>query len=115
MNQPVDPSEGQRVSMRASSGEEGAHHELGPTLWDFVGRPIAAIEGFEFSEALEPRKGEVWSYANLDKYLAAPDAFAPGTNYPGIENASVRAHIIAFLRSLSDDPEPRQGDTGPGT
>ena len=87
--------------------EEGQPHGVGPNLWDVVGRPIASLDDFDFTEALEEHGDEEWTYANLDAYIADPEGFAPGTNmaYPGIEDVEERADVIAFLRSLSDDPE----------
>ena len=51
-------------------------------------------------------KGGTWTYDDLNKFLASPKAFVPGTamGFAGIPKDSERADVIAYLRSLSDKP-----------
>jgi cytochrome c2 len=73
----------------------------GPTLWQVVGRPVASMPGFEYSTALRNRGGR-WDRATLDGFLAAPQAFAPGTamTLGGVRNAADRARVLDFLETL---------------
>jgi cytochrome c len=75
-----------------------------------VGGPIAHLAGFSYSDALMAlhNKGEKWTYENLDKFLTSPKAFAPGTamGFLGIKKPDERANVIAYLRTLSDNPVP---------
>ena len=86
---------------------EGEAHRTGPNLWDIVGRPIAGAEGYEYSPALAGTVG-VWSFANLDAFLADPAAFAPETRmiYDGAPDPAQRADLLLFLHGLSADPAP---------
>ena len=87
---------------------EGGANRVGPNLWDIVGRPIAAGDGFNYSGALAERSEETWSYENLDAFLANPRGWAPGTKmaYAGLRSANDRAELIAYMRGLSGDPAP---------
>jgi cytochrome c len=76
-------------------------------LWDIVGRKPGAMEGFRFSPAMVKMRG-AWDYETLNKFLAKPKKFVPGTKmgFSGIPKAKDRANLISFLRSLSDQPKP---------
>ncbi|ODS01658.1 hypothetical protein AUC69_05170 [Methyloceanibacter superfactus] len=88
--------------------DKGGATMVGPNLWGVVGHKIAAHEGFTYTPALKKHEGEEWTYENLDHWLTNPQAFAAGTTmaFPGIPDAQKRAEVIAYLRSLSDDPVP---------
>lgn len=72
-----------------------------PSLWGIVGAPKARADWFSYSLALR-KKGGVWSEDELDKYLANPSGFIPGTSktLPPIEDAGHRQNLISFLRTL---------------
>ncbi|MDP6786316.1 MAG: cytochrome c family protein [Rhodospirillales bacterium] len=86
---------------------KGGKNRVGPNLWDVVGRTKAAQSGFRFSDALKG-KGGAWTYDDLDRYLAKPKDFVPGTkmSFAGLKKAADRADVILYLRSLSDTPKP---------
>ena len=73
----------------------------GPTLWGVMGRRIGGAEGFEYSEALRNQPG-YWDRETLDRFLAAPQAFAPGVNmtFGGVRSAADRTVVIDFLETL---------------
>jgi len=89
----------QCLSCHAIAADEPALE--GPTLWGVVGRPIASAADFEYSDALRRQQG-AWDRAQLDRFLAAPQAFAPGTQMTlgGVRNAADRAVVIDFLETL---------------
>ena len=90
--------------------EQGAGNKQGPELYGVVGRLIASFPGFAYSEALAAlgAAGEVWSYENLDHFIAAPKDFAPGTkmNFGGVKDPEERANILAYLASITPDAPP---------
>ncbi|MCI0467476.1 MAG: cytochrome c family protein [Beijerinckiaceae bacterium] len=98
---------GAKACIACHSFNKGAAAKSGPPLYGVAGRAIGASEGFEYSEAIKS-KGGTWTYADLDLFLANPKAYAEGTKmtYAGEADPSKRADIIAYLRSLSDNPEP---------
>jgi len=72
----------------------------GPTLRGVVGRKMAAVSDFQFSDALKA-KGDYWTYQTLDAYLANPQKFAPGTTMTvSIYEADDRGAIIQYLATL---------------
>jgi cytochrome c len=78
----------------------------GGTLWNIVDRPKATGEG-RFSPALKA-VGGTWTYDDLNAFLAQPAWTVPGTTMKmqGIHDPRDRADLIAFLRTLSDNPSP---------
>lgn len=89
------------------SFDEGGPAKIGPPLWGVVGRDIASVEGFSYSDALQGRDGS-WDYQHLDAFLTQPREYAPGTKmaFAGIKKPEERADVILYLRSLSNDPAP---------
>jgi cytochrome c len=86
-------------------------NKVGPGLWNVVNRPIASHEGFSYSEALASKKDQTWDYDHLNHFLTSPKTYAPGTkmSFAGISKDSERADVIAYLRTLSDNPAPLPG------
>ena len=89
------------------SFNEGGKAGLGPNLYGVVGAPHGHQEGYAYSAVLKGKEGP-WTYSELDKWLLKPAAYAPGTkmSFAGIGNAKTRADVIAYLRTLSANPEP---------
>jgi cytochrome c len=96
-----------RICAACHSFEEGGAAKIGPPLWDVVGRDIASLDDFTYSDALAGKDG-AWSYQALDQYLSAPREWAPGTKmaFVGVKKPEDRANLILYLRSLSSDPAP---------
>lgn len=74
----------------------------GPNLWGIVGAPKARSDWFVYSAALR-KKGGVWTEDELDKYLANPSGFIPGTSkvLPPIQDAAKRKELIGYLKTLN--------------
>jgi cytochrome c len=88
--------------------EKGGPNRVGPNLYGVLNEPKGQGRGgFNFSAALKA-KGGTWTYDDLNKFLASPKGFVPGTamGFAGISKDSERADVIAYLRSLSDNPAP---------
>jgi cytochrome c len=87
---------------------KGEPNKVGPNLYNVVGAPVAEGRGgFGFSAALK-KKGGKWTYDKLFEWLKDPRGYAPGTlmTFAGIQNPQQRADVIAYLRTLSPNPEP---------
>ena len=102
------PAAGKKLFLRCKAchtTEKNGPHRLGPNLWDVVGRSKASAKGFRYSKALLGVGGS-WDFTALDSYLENPKKFAPGNRmaFAGLKNAAQRAAVIAYLRTLSDQP-----------
>lgn len=107
----AEPSDGESVAKKCTSChtfDEGGANRIGPNLWNVVNRPVAGVEDFSYSSALEDMADQQWTYENLSGFLANPREYAPGTKmtFAGISKDEDRADLIAYLRTLSDSPPP---------
>ncbi|QIG48849.1 cytochrome c family protein [Nordella sp. HKS 07] len=107
----ADPAKGQaqaKACLACHSFEKGGPNKTGPDLWDVVERPIAAHEGFAYSDSLKEHASDKWSFENLNKFITNPKGFAPKTKmtFGGIKRDQARADLLAYLRTLSDSPKP---------
>jgi cytochrome c len=87
--------------------QKGGPNGQGPNLYGIVGRPRASEPGFSYSDAMKAKGGE-WTIDDLNKFLANPKEFVPGTkmNFPGLPRGNQRADAIDYLNSLADNPKP---------
>jgi len=87
---------------------EGATHDIGPHLNRVFDRRAGSLPDFDYSDSIARmgRDGLRWSFATLDAYIANPYSLVSGTRmgYPGLDSATDRADLIAFLRQYSDQP-----------
>ena len=88
--------------------EKGGPNRVGPNLFGVINEKKGEGRGgFNFSAAMKA-KGGTWTYEDLNAFLLNPKAFVPGTamGFAGISKDSERADVIAYLRSLADNPAP---------
>src|SRR5712672_2576370 len=88
--------------------EKGGPNRVGPNLFGTVNEKKGEGKaGFNFSAAMKG-KGGTWTFDDLNKFIANPKGFVPGTamGFAGIQKDSERADVIAYLNSMSDHPEP---------
>ena len=71
---------------------------VGPSLYGVFGRKAGGGADFRYSPALK-RSGITWDAANIDTFIADPQATVPGNRMPyaGIADAAARADLIAYL------------------
>jgi cytochrome c len=73
-------------------------NEIGPLHRDVFGRKAGSVPGYDYSAALKA-SNIVWNETTLDKWLADPQAFVPGTKMTfSVDDAQDRADVIAFLK-----------------
>jgi cytochrome c2 len=89
---------------------QGGPNKVGPNLYGVVNRPIASHEGYEYDDAMKKfaQEAHTWTFEHLNTFLHDPKGTVPGTKmaFAGLPNDSERANVIAYLRTLSDNPVP---------
>src|SRR6186713_40509 len=88
--------------------EKGGPNRVGPNLYGVLNEARGEGRGgFNFSAAMKA-KGGTWTFDDLNKFIASPKGFIPGTamGFAGIPKDSERADVIAYLNSLSEHPQP---------
>jgi len=72
---------------------------IGPAHRGVFDRLAASVPGFDYSPALK-RSGVRWTEANLDRWLANPEALVPGQRMGyQVDDPVDRRDLIAFLAS----------------
>ncbi|WP_149738244.1 cytochrome c family protein [Rhizobium sp. RU20A] len=78
-------------------------NKVGPSLMGIVGRPIATVEGYKYSEAMTSfgAGGKVWDEATLAQYLLSPKGVVPKTKmaFVGLKTPEDVANVIAYLKA----------------
>ncbi len=87
--------------------EKDGSNDQGPALWGIIGAGRAKVAGFDYTAAMLEFGGE-WTLESMYDYLVNPRKYIPGTNmsFAGIRKDQPRANLVAYLRTLSDDPVP---------
>ena len=82
------------------SAQKGVN-SLGPSLYGVVGRPVASVQGFTYSPAMQ-KKGGAWTDAAINALITDPRSTVPGTRmtFAGEKDAAKRTAIIAYLKTL---------------
>lgn len=106
----ADAAAGEAVAKKCTSChgfEAGGANKTGPNLHGIVGRGVAKHEGFSYSPALVAHGG-TWDYELLNCFLLNPKGCIAGTkmSFAGLKKDAERANLIAYLRSVTDNPPP---------
>ena len=83
--------------------EKDGPFRVAPNLWGIVGAPKARDRAwYSYSHGLIERGG-TWTRDELDRFLANPSAFAPGSRMNiRVTDAAERERLIDFLAQLED-------------
>ena len=106
----ADADKGKKVFRKCRAchkADEGSANGVGPSLYGIVGRDIASVGDFKYSDALKGKGGK-WDFEALNGFLENPKGWAPGTKmaYRGLRKEADRANLIAWLNQQSADPLP---------
>ena len=82
-------------------------NNIGPALYNVVGRQSGAIADYKYSKALVEH-GKAWSFEELNGYLLKPAKWIKGTKmaFAGLRKEKDRASVIKYLNQNSDSPLP---------
>ena len=86
---------------------KGGKNNIGPALYNVIGRKTGAIDDYKYSKALAAYDKE-WTFEELNGYLIKPAKWIKGTKmaFAGLRKESDRASVIKYLNQNSDNPFP---------
>ena len=86
---------------------KGGKNNIGPALYNVVGRKTGAVTDYKYSKALASFKKE-WTFEELNGYLIKPSKWIKGTKmaFAGLRKEKDRASVIKYLNQNSDSPVP---------
>ncbi len=86
---------------------KGGKNNIGPALYNVVGRQVGAISDYKYSKALSEYNKE-WTFEELNGYLIKPAKWIKGTKmaFAGLRKEKDRASVIKYLNQNSDNPLP---------
>jgi cytochrome c len=102
----ADAAAGEKVwgKCRACHKLEDGANGTGPHLYDVMGRQIAAVGEFGYSDALASLSDRAWTPEEMDAWLEDPKGYAPGNKmtFAGIRDIEDRANLIAYLETIGN-------------
>jgi cytochrome c len=104
--QSCDAAAGEKVfaRCRACHSVDEGKNGVGPHLFGIVGRPVASVADFAYSDAMKAyaEGGTVWDHEHLAIYLQKPRDEVPGTKmiFPGLPKEGDRANLICYLETM---------------
>ena len=106
-----DVAHGEKVFKKCSAChviEKGGANKIGPALYGVLGRKVAAIDDYKYSQALNEYDKE-WTFEEMNGYLRKPQAWIKGTkmSFAGLRKEKDRASAILFLNQYYDNPIPQ--------
>ena len=86
---------------------QGGKNNIGPALYNVVGRKVGGVSDYKYSKALASYD-KSWTFEELNGYLLKPAKWIKGTKmaYAGLRKEKDRASIIKYLNQSSDNPKP---------
>ena len=86
---------------------KGGKNNIGPALYNVVGRDVGAVGDYKYSKALAAY-GNAWTFEELNGYLLKPAKWIKGTKmaFAGLRKEKDRASVILYLNQNSDNPLP---------
>ncbi|MCX8506984.1 MAG: cytochrome c family protein [Alphaproteobacteria bacterium] len=78
-------------------------NKIGPSLFGIVGRAAATVPNYTYSQAMKDwSKGKKWDVKQMDAWIANPRKLVAATkmSYVGMNDATDRANLIAYLQTL---------------
>ena len=105
-----DVTAGEKIFKKCAachSINKGGKNNIGPALYNVVGRKIGGIADYKYSKALIEYNKE-WSFEELNGFLIKPAKWIKGTKmaFAGLRKEKDRASVIKYLNENSDNPKP---------
>ena len=105
-----DVASGEKIFKKCAachSINKGGKNNIGPALYNVVGRKIGGVADYKYSKALAGY-GKEWNFEELNGFLIKPAKWIKGTKmaYAGLRKEKDRASVIKYLNQNSDSPKP---------
>ena len=99
---------GQKVFKKCSachSIKKGGRNNIGPALYNVLGRNMGALEDYKYSKALIAF-GKDWTFEEMNNFLIKPTTYIKGTKmaFAGLKKEKDRASVILYMNANSDSP-----------
>ena len=104
-----DIASGQKIFKKCAachSINKGGKNNIGPALYNVVGRKVGEISDYKYSKAMTAY-AKKWDFEEMNSYLIKPQAYIKGTKmaFAGLRKEKDRASVILYLNSKSDNPK----------
>ncbi len=105
-----DAASGEKVFKKCAachSINKGGKNNIGPALYNVVGRKVGGVSDYKYSKALAAYDKN-WNFEELNGFLLKPSKWIKGTKmaYAGLRKEKDRASVIKYLNQNSDNPLP---------
>ena len=105
-----DVNHGEKVFKKCAACHsivKGGKNNIGPALYNVVGRNVGVVNDYKYSKALS-EYGKSWTFEELNGYLIRPAKWIKGTKmaFAGLRKEKDRASVIKYLNQNSDSPLP---------
>tara|TARA_B100001057_G_scaffold473225_1_gene537407 strand:- start:10185 stop:10721 length:537 start_codon:yes stop_codon:yes gene_type:complete len=105
-----DVTSGEKVFKKCAACHsivKGGKNNIGPALYNVVGRKVGGVADYKYSKALVAYEKN-WSFEELNGFLIKPAKWIKGTKmaYAGLRKDKDRASVIKYLNQNSDNPIP---------
>ena len=105
-----DVTSGEKIFKKCAachSINKGGKNNIGPALYNVVGRKVGGVADYKYSKALASYDKE-WNFEELNGFLIKPAKWIRGTKmaYAGLRKEKDRASVIKYLNKNSDNPKP---------
>ena len=103
-----DVDSGEKIFKKCAachSINKGGKNNIGPALYNVVGRKVGEISDYKYSKALAAYDKN-WNFEELNGFLIKPSKWIKGTKmaYAGLRKEKDRASVIKYLNQNSDNP-----------
>ena len=98
----ADAAAGEKVFAKCKACHKvDGSNATGPHLDGVVGRAVASVADFGYSDPMKAHGGD-WTPEALEAFLTNPKGVVPGTkmSFAGLPKVEDRANVIAYLQSL---------------
>ena len=99
---------GKKVFKKCSachSIKKGGRNNIGPALYNVLGRNMGALEDYKYSKALMAF-GKDWTFQEMNGFLIKPASYLKGTKmaFAGLKKEKDRASVILYMNANADSP-----------